>query len=88
MRETGMGERSAAMLLQQVLEARGLIVTTGRTAHVGARVGRGPLLTSEACNLQLDETVGRRVLELKDANLSDLDDLEPCLRCCLPALEA
>lgn len=75
------------MLLQQVLEARGVIVATGRTAHVGARVGRGPLLTSEACNLQADETSERRVIELKDASLSDLDELEPCLRCCLPALE-
>jgi hypothetical protein len=57
-----------------IAPARSVLVVVGTTAHVGARVGSGPLLLSEACNLQLSETRGRKELELADAKLGRSTD--------------
>ena len=67
-----------------VLPVRVLLIDNEGKSHIAARVGRGPLLTAEGCNL--DDS--SHELELKEATLSQLEDVsDPCHRCCSPALE-
>lgn len=66
------------------LPARVVLVETDGRTHVAARVGRGPLLTSEGCNL--DDSTAER--ELKETTHSELAGRTLCQRCAIPALDS
>lgn len=57
--------------------------STGKV-HTGARIGRGPLLTSEACQ---HDQAGEDVVEYKSNEFASIAALDPCRICTTPALE-